>query len=362
MKRYDVITIGGAMEDVFFEVDDFQMIENPKILAGKKLLGFEYGSKVGVPAMQSSFGGGANNAAIAFSRLGFRTAFMGVIGDDGRGEMMIKNLIQNEVSTRFLKIQKNMQTGVSFILVGPDNEHVAFTYRGANSMLKIELKDKKKLEECKWLFVTSLTHEWRSSLKNIFNINCHIAWNPGRVQLAEGCKTLAPFLKKTDIFICNHSEALTLTTSAKKVRDKLANLTTRPVARSIELIYQPTNSPAKSIEMLLKEIHSFGPKIVIITQGSKGAYAYDGKKITFQSCIKITKPLNTAGVGDAFGSSFVAGMELYKGNIKKALELAAKNAASVVLCHHGAQEGLLSLSQVNTKLKASVKRSFVKKK
>ena len=352
MKRYDVITIGGAMEDVFFEVDDFQMIEDKAIKAGKKMLAFEYGSKVGVPAMQSSFGGGANNAAIAFSRLGFRTAFMGVIGDDGRGEMMIKNLIQNEVSTRFLKIQKNMQTGVSFILVGPDNEHVAFTYRGANAMLKIEVKDKKKLEECKWLFVTSLTHEWKTSLKNIFNTNCRVAWNPGRVQLAAGCKALAPFLKKTDIFICNHSEALTLTASAKKVRDKLAKVTTRSNERSIELIYKPANAPSKTIDMLLKEIRSYGPKIVIITQGSNGAFAYDGKKITFQSCIKISKPLNTAGVGDAFGSSFVAGMELYKGNIKKALELSAKNAASVVLCHHGAQEGLLSLPHINNKLKS----------
>ena len=45
-------------------------------------------------------------------------------------------------------------------------------------------------------------------------------------------------------------------------------------------------------------------------------------------------------MGDAFGSSFVAGLELYKGDIQKAMNLAARNSASVVSML-GAQAGLL---------------------
>jgi len=55
----------------------------------------------------------------------------------------------------------------------------------------------------------------------------------------------------------------------------------------------------------------------------------------------ITKLLSrNTGVGDAFHSSFWAGLELYRGDIKRALRLAVLNTASVV-SKVGAQNGLL---------------------
>lgn len=46
------------------------------------------------------------------------------------------------------------------------------------------------------------------------------------------------------------------------------------------------------------------------------------------------------GVGDAFNSTFAAGLNLYQGDIKKSLHLAAKNTASKI-AHFGAQNGLI---------------------
>ena len=57
--------------------------------------------------------------------------------------------------------------------------------------------------------------------------------------------------------------------------------------------------------------------------------------------------MDTTGLGDAFGSSLVAGLELYNHDIKKALYLATANAASV-LSQQGAQNGLLTVQDLKT--------------
>ena len=69
---------------------------------------------------------------------------------------------------------------------------------------------------------------------------------------------------------------------------------------------------------LLKELKKMGPKIVAITDGSKGAYAYDGKEVFFQRALKIAA-VDTTGAGDAFSSGFVAGMIKYKEILKNLL-------------------------------------------
>lgn len=55
--KYNVITIGGITEDVFFTVDDYLMINNQKDLLHKKMLAFEYGAKIGVPEVTCASGG-----------------------------------------------------------------------------------------------------------------------------------------------------------------------------------------------------------------------------------------------------------------------------------------------------------------
>ena len=91
---------------------------------------------------------------------------------------------------------------------------------------------------------------------------------------------------------------------------------------------------------LLSALSFYGPKIVVITGGREGADAIFKGKIYHQPIIKEKRRADTTGVGDAFGSAFIAGLELYKRDIKKSLLLAARNASSVVSLP-GAQNGML---------------------
>jgi sugar/nucleoside kinase (ribokinase family) len=84
---------------------------------------------------------------------------------------------------------------------------------------------------------------------------------------------------------------------------------------------------------------------VVVTSGKKGADVYDGECFYHQNILKEKKRINTLGVGDAFSSSFIAGLELYKNDIKKSMRLGLKSTASVV-AHEGAQTGLLTKKDI----------------
>ena len=87
--------------------------------------------------------------------------------------------------------------------------------------------------------------------------------------------------------------------------------------------------------------------IVVITDGKKGVYAYDGQK--YYRCGEFpAKVVSTLGAGDAFASTFTAVFSRDK-NIEKALMYASVNAASIVE-HFGAQDGFLSFGEIKQKL------------
>jgi len=75
-----------------------------------------------------------------------------------------------------------------------------------------------------------------------------------------------------------------------------------------------------------------------------GAYIYDGKQIYFEKASK-QKSIDTTGAGDAFNSSFLAGLIIYNNDIKKSLKLAILRSGNVV-SNIGAQSGLLTKNQI----------------
>lgn len=84
--QYDVITIGGATEDIIFYTKEGILIDNKQNLTKQKLLAFEYGAKIKIDKTFFGFGGGGANTAVSFSRFGFKTAVLTAIGDDDRGD------------------------------------------------------------------------------------------------------------------------------------------------------------------------------------------------------------------------------------------------------------------------------------
>ncbi|MBU1160886.1 MAG: carbohydrate kinase family protein [Patescibacteria group bacterium] len=315
MALCNIITIGGAVEDITFHTDEGILINNKQDVLRQKLLAFEYGAKIKINKTFSFCGGGALNTAVNFSCLGFQTTILTAIGNDCRGKKIIQNLNKQKINTKLIQKIKDKPTGFSLILVDQNNEHIIFLDRGANSQLSINNYQLSILKQASWVYLTSLSGDWQNILERLFSVKNaedhagKIAWNPGTVQLQAGLNGLKKYLKKTNVLILNKDEALELAVSLSRQNSRISS------------------GDIQDIKNLLKILKESGPEIIVITNGKKGAYAYNGKKYYYQKSVKIKKQMNTIGVGDMFGSSFVAGLKLYNNDVQKSMRFAAKNAA-----------------------------------
>lgn len=330
--KTDFITIGGATDDITFCTKEGVMINNKNDILRQKLLAFEYGAKIKIDVAKSYFGGGAANAAVCLALLGFKSAALVALGDDARGDEIVANFEKHNVDTGPIQRIKNMETGFSLILVGKSNEHILFSNRAANTRLSIGKKEVRYIKNAEWAYITSLSGDWQKNLKAIFRIKGpKIAWNPGHIQLNYGVKALGQYLKRAEVVTLNKDEATELVVSSPKYKNKSWDY-------------------LEKMENLLKIIKSWGPKIVVITNGKHGANAYNGIRFYHQPILKEKKIADTTGVGDAFGSTFIAGLKLFNYDIQKAMYISARNTASLV-GQPGAQNGLLTKNQILKNIK-----------
>lgn len=325
--NYDIITIGGAVEDITFYTDGGVVIDNSQDVLCQRLLAFEYGAKIRIKDAHSTFGGGAANVSVAASRLGFNSACFCAVGEDERGKNIINNLKQHKVDTRFVQKISKAMSGFSFLLVGPGNEHVIFSHRAANQALSIKSGILKNIN-CRYVYLTSLSGNWKKVIRTVMSQHKRfkIAWNPGVAQLEDAPKFFRNYLRYVDVIDMNEDEAAELVASDKKIMAK----------------YKESARFLGNIKNLLKVIKSYGPRIVVITRGRKGADSYDGNHFYHVDIKAESKRIDTTGVGDAFGASFVCGLMMYDDNIAKAMELGIRNSASVI-AKQGAQNGLIKL-------------------
>ena len=311
-KKFDVVSIGGATGDFMFYSGEGELIATSN-LTKQKLLAFEYGAKIIADKLYKTYGGGAANTSVSFAHLGLKAGIISKVGLDEEGKKVVDNLKKKGVDTRFIKYDKHNSTAFSMILTvkGTENEHIVFAHRGASDVLSAKDLSLDKIKSG-WFYITSLPKiGWEGIMDLVIKANSKIAWNPGSMQLKR-LSRMKKYLPRVKLLLLNKDEALEF----KKL---------------------------KNIKGLLKYIKNLGPEIVVITDGSVGAYAYDGKKYYFIKALK-TKSVDTVGVGDAFSSAFTGAL-IYGNNIKIALKWGVSNSASVV-SKIGAQNGLLSKRKI----------------
>ncbi|NTU69536.1 carbohydrate kinase family protein [bacterium] len=324
MKKIDCVTIGGATRDIIFKTDDYSFnLEDKKEL----YMCFSYGQKIIPSETHFTFGGGALNSAVSMSRLGLNVSSIINAGNHEASSSLVRKMKDEKIDTKMIMTsnKKNDYRGITVLLVDKGKDHTAILYRGTND--KIMIKDWSFLNKTDWIYVTSLTGDSDKCLNSLEDkINksgVKFAWNPGSVQLKKGYSGLKKLIKMTDVFILNKEEAENLACSKNK------NLSC-------------------TLGDVTSEIKSWGAKAVVVTDGSNGAQvAFDGELVRVKSY--PAKVSDTTGAGDAFGSTFVAGIIMGMSH-ENALKLASINSASVV-SYFGAQEGLLKKADILKKLK-----------
>jgi ribokinase len=313
---YDIITVGSALVDAFLHSETDEKNNH---------LCFPLGTKIRVNDIIFSVGGGASNSATSFSKLGLKTGLLGKTGQGYNAKIILRETKKSGVD--FLGLQGKGHTGYSIILEGNKRHRTILTYKGESDNLKFSELSLSKLKT-KWFYFTTMGSESFRTQKKLALFakkkGIKIAYNPSSYHTKLGINFLKPILKYTTILTLNKEEAKMLTSS---------------------------KNPHKVLSKL-------GPKIVCITDGENEGMVYDSVNLYKYYPPRI-KSKECTGAGDAFGSSFVAGIIMFN-DTKKAIKLAMVNSESVIK-KSGAQAGLLTLKQALKKIKSNKFKIITKK-
>lgn len=324
---YDLVAIGDIVTDAFIKLENASVhcdINNEHCTItmsfGDKI---PYHSVEVIPAV-----GNSSNAAVAAARLGLKSALITNMGDDQNGRDCLESLKKDGVATEFVSIHKDKQTNYHYVLWYDDDRTILVKHQ--------EYPRQWREINPKWLYLSSLggdTLQYQKQiieyLKNYPDIS--LAFQPGTYQIKLGKDELKDVYSRTKIFFCNVEEA-----------EKILGLDTLGTAE------------------LLKRLRALGPEMVVITDGPKGAYAFDGDDMYHQSPYPDPKPpYERTGAGDAFASTTTVALILGL-DLPTALSWGAINSMSVVQ-QVGAQKGLLSREKIEEYL-AKAPSDFATKK
>lgn len=80
-------------------------------------------------------GGKGANQAVAAARLGAKVRMIGVVGDDGNGELLLASIARAGVDASLVRVRTGTATGTAIILVDKAGENVIVVSPGANETL-----------------------------------------------------------------------------------------------------------------------------------------------------------------------------------------------------------------------------------
>lgn len=263
-KRFDVLVVGELNVDLILNgIESFPEMGKEK-LAGK---------------MDLTLGSSSAIFASNLSSLGAKVAFLGRVGNDSFGELVISTLNERGVDTGYIIKDPDYKTGATIVLNYAEDRAMV-TYQGAMNNLTIEDIGKEAWSSASHLHFSSyfLQPGIRNDVGTLFKsakaagltTSFDMQWDP------EEKWEMNPesVLSYVDIFLPNEQELLNLTT-------------------------------CKDVDSGLKCLSSFC-KTVVVKMGSKGSVLFTEGKSVFRESILNKNVVDCIGAGDSFNAGFIS--------------------------------------------------------
>ncbi|MBQ3264440.1 MAG: carbohydrate kinase [Ruminococcus sp.] len=247
-------------------------------------------SDAGIPVYTAFPGGAPANVAVAAAKLGARTAFIGKVGGDAFGKLLVETLKQNKVDTGGMIVSKANTTLAVVSLQASGERDFAFYRKGfADTLLSEDEISDDQLRDARILHFgsVSLTDEpsrgaTLSAAKRAKKSGACISYDPNyRAGLWE-CEDEAVEMMKQPLYMVD----------ILKISDEELPLLTG------------TDDPENGTKML-SEIYNID--LILLTLGAKGAYYRFGDITGVCEGVKV-KVADTNGAGDTFLGAFLSGM------------------------------------------------------
>lgn len=271
------------------------------------------------PGFEKCPGGAPANYAVACSRLGLRTGFIGRVGDDAFGRFLVSTLKANGVDASQIRYSEQ-RTALAFVSIAEGGERQFMFYRRPCADVMLEEADLDPGYICRARVLhfgtvslsespsreatlKAVEYAKEGGVKVSFdpNIRFHL-WAKSREQIREEVIGVA---RKCDVFLPSEEEAQFLS--------------------------------GGDIEEAASEFLSWGPRVVAIKLGEKGCIAADRDHLVRVPGIR-TQAVDTTGAGDGFDAGFTFG--LLQGFDLEKVALYANAVGSLVVRKRGAMTSL----------------------
>ena len=326
-NRFDVLTIGNAIVDVFARTEDDFLVREGLSKGSMTLTSEERAEDLYAKMSQAIeiSGGSAANTIVGVASFGGRGAYFGKVKDDEAGRVFTRDLRAQDVHYETPPLTAGPSTAKSFIFITPDGERTMNTHLGATHHLSQSDIDRKVVEDAAITYMEGYLWDPQDA-KDAFLKAAGIAHGAGR-RVA---------ITLSDPFCVDRYRSEFLDLMRKRVVDTL-------FANEFELrsLYE-TSDLSTAIDLARKDV-----RLAVVTRSEKGAIAIEGDEETSVPAVPVGRVVDTTGAGDLFASGFLFGLARGMPNLKS-LKLGALAAAEVIQ-HVGArpEASLQSLAQEN---------------
>lgn len=244
----------------------------------------------------------------AAARLGLKAGFIGAVGEDGFGDLLINRLRKSGVDVEHVRVAKGFTTGTAFVMYYSSGERrfIFHLRHSAAGQLNVDDVRRDYVSKAKFLHVMGSSLSMNESVQKACYKAVEIAKSAGVTVTFD--PNLRPELLDVDTIRSICKPVLNASQIVFPSRDEAAILTGK-------------KNPLEAAHELLK----MGPQTAVIKMGATGALAVTKKGTAFEPAFQVEE-VDPTGAGDVYDAAFLYGV-LKNLPLNKTLEFAGASGA-----------------------------------
>ena len=254
MKKFDFVGIGFCSNDHLAVLPFIPMDTKVRMLS-HRIMG----------------GGPAANSTAGAASLGLSAAFVGTVGDDADGDMILRDFRAQGVDTSMVKVRPGATSAIAYLWIEEKtgNRSCAWTREGLDELTADEINPE-AIASAKVLHVDGHNAAGAIAAAKVAR-EAGVLVNYDAGTHRDGMEEL---LGLADLMICSEEFILKLT-------------------------------GLKDAEEAVRQVWAkYRPKVCGATMGVRGSMAFDGKEFVRCPAFKVEKVVDTTGCGDLFHTGF----------------------------------------------------------
>ena len=263
-------------------------------------------------------GGKGGNAAVALIKLGGDCCFCAKVGADLHGQKLYQYYKDLGIDTSYIKVDRDNPTGLAVVMKESDGNNRIVVYPGANNHLSVD-----SIEEAFDCNPDALYIGFEIPFTTALAA-AKIAESRGIPIFIDAAPANADYplesLPMLEVFSPNEAETETYT----------------------GILPQGADSALRAALALYKRVKT---KYIVIKQGDRGAFVYDGKHFFVVPAMRLGKAIDTTAAGDAFTAALTVEYMNNGGNIAEATQYGVA-AGALTVTKRGASSSIPTEEEV----------------